>query len=75
MYLSNSERERLGLIAYGSDVPDDVVAEAEARLAASEGCPLPAATPQAPKRARSRKGKFLADDPATAEVNEAYVDG
>lgn len=33
MYLSNTDRERLGIREYGSDVPDDVVAAAEAALA------------------------------------------
>ena len=28
-----------------------------------------------PKRARGKKGKFLADDKSTPDVNEAYSDG
>ena len=28
-----------------------------------------------PKRARGKKGKFLADDPTTKDYNEAYVGG
>ena len=28
-----------------------------------------------PKRARGKKGKFLADDKSTPDVNEAYVGG
>ncbi len=28
-----------------------------------------------PKRARGKKGKFLADDPRTKEFNEAWVSG
>ena len=28
-----------------------------------------------PKRARGKKGKFLADDKSTKEFNEAWVDG
>ena len=28
-----------------------------------------------PKRARGKKGKFLADNPMTKEVNEAWVGG
>ena len=28
-----------------------------------------------PKRARGKKGKFLADDPETKDFNEAYVGG
>ena len=28
-----------------------------------------------PKRARGKKGKFLADDPTTAFTNEAWVGG
>ena len=30
-------------------------------------------TKQKPKRARGKKGKFLADDPTTKGVNEAWV--
>ena len=33
------------------------------------------ATKQKPKRARGKKGKFLADDPTTKGVNEAWVGG
>ena len=32
-------------------------------------------TKQKPKRARGKKGKFLADDPTTKGVNEAWVGG
>ena len=28
-----------------------------------------------PKRARGKKGKYLADDPTTKDVNEAWVGG
>lgn len=74
MYLSNEQRIRLGLQQYGSDVPDAVVAAAEAALAGA--CPV-AATDPAPtkKRARTAKGQFQGDDPATAKVNEAFVEG
>tara|TARA_R100000808_G_C2103317_1_gene119711 strand:+ start:494 stop:637 length:144 start_codon:yes stop_codon:yes gene_type:complete len=27
------------------------------------------------KRAKDKKGKFIADDPSTPDVNEAYVGG
>ncbi len=75
MYLSNSERIRLGLQAWGSDVPDDVVAEAEQALLGAV-CPAPEACPATPpKRARTTKGQFQADDPATPEVDEAFVEG
>lgn len=75
MYLSNSERIRLGLQAWGSDVPDDVVAEAEQALLGAV-CPAPEACPATPpKRARTAKGQFQADDPATPEVDEAFVEG
>lgn len=30
---------------------------------------------QKPKRARNSKGHFIADDPSTPKVNEAWVDG
>jgi hypothetical protein len=74
MYLSNEDRIRLGLQQYGSDVPDDVVAAAEAALAgaADTAATQPAATA---RRARTRKGQFQADDPVTTEVNEAYDEG
>jgi len=75
VYLPNTERERLGLFGFGSDVPDDVVAAAEAALASPCGgaCPAPAA--KTAKRARNKKGEFEGDDPNTTEVNEAYVAG
>jgi|GEM_PF-7104102 len=74
MYLSNEQRIRLGLQQYGSDVPDAVVAAAEAALA---GAGPVAATEQAPakKRARTTKGQFQSDDPSTADLNEAFVEG
>jgi hypothetical protein len=56
-------------------VPDDVVAEAEQALLGAV-CPAPTDTPATPaKRARTTKGQFQADDPATEEVNEAFVEG
>ena len=76
MYLPNDERIRLGLQHCGSDVPDEVVAAAEAALAASCGlvCPAPAkATTKT--RARTKKGEYQGDDPTTPDVNEAYVEG
>ena len=30
---------------------------------------------QKPKRARGKKGKYLADDPTTKDINEAWVGG
>ena len=33
------------------------------------------ATTKKPKRARGKKGRYLADDPATKGVNEAWVGG
>ena len=30
---------------------------------------------QKPKRARGKKGRYLADDPTTKDFNEAYVGG
>ena len=74
MYLTNDERIRLGIQGYGSDVPEEVVAAAEAALAATAGnCPLPTAkTTTAKTRARTKKGEFQADDPATPAVDEAW---
>lgn len=73
MYLSNDERIRLGLQQYGSDVPEEVVAAAEAALAGA--CCVAPAKPATKTRARTTKGQFEGDDPATTEVNEAFVDG
>jgi len=78
-YVPNHERIDLGLVAYGSDVPQDVldaaIAAREARDAkpAPEPAPEPAPTPR--KRARTPKGQLKADDPTTPEVNEAWEDG
>jgi len=32
-------------------------------------------TKQKPKRARGKKGRYLADDPTTKDVNEAWIGG
>lgn len=76
MYLPNDERIRLGLQHYGSDVPDDVVAAAEAALASPCGgaCPAKAPAPTK-KRARTKAGEFVGDDAATPDVNEAFAEG
>jgi hypothetical protein len=72
VYVTNDERIRLGLQSYGSDVPEEVVRAAEAALGG--GCPLPTPKATAKKRARTAKGEFQGDDPATADVDEAWVD-
>lgn len=72
MYLSNDDRIRLGLQQYGSDVPDEVVAAAEAALVGA-CCVAPENTAATKKRARTVKGQFQGDDPATPDANEAYV--
>jgi hypothetical protein len=76
-YVPNHERIDLGLVAYGSDVPQDVldaaIAAREARDAEPEPAPEPAPAPR--KRARTPKGQLKADDPTTPEVNEAWEDG
>lgn len=69
-YLTNAERLQLGLIGC-SDPTDEEVAAAKAdqepvKHPSSEAAAKPA------KRARTKKGKFMADDPATPEVNEAF---
>ncbi len=74
MYLTNAERIRLGLTQYGSDVPEDVVAAAEAALVGT-CCPAPTAKAATRKRARTVKGQYQGDDQATPDVNEAFVDG
>ena len=76
VYLTNDERIRLGIQSYGSDVPEAVVAAAEAALAAVAG-DRPAATAKGATtktRARSKKGEYQPDDPATPDVNEAWVE-
>ena len=39
------------------------------------GTPVKEATKSKPKRARGKKGKFLADNKMTKDVNEAWVGG
>lgn len=68
MYVSNSDRIRLGLQQYGSDVPEEVVAAAEAAL-------VEQLKPEPKPRARAKKGKYQGDDLATSEVNEAFIAG
>ena len=76
MYLSNGDRIRLALQSYGSDVPDEVVADAEAALATATGSDqaTKAKAPSAKVRARTKKGEFQPDDPLTTEVDEAWAD-
>jgi hypothetical protein len=76
VYLTNTDRERLGLLGHPSDVPDDVVAAAESALEAATGAVCPAPADEAPKkRSRTSQGQFVADDPTTPAVNEAYEAG
>lgn len=73
MYLSNTDRLRLGLTTYGSFVPDDVVAAAEKRLEqATAGGEAVLRQVSGRRRARAEVGRFKADDPTTPEVNEAF---
>lgn len=71
MYVSSPDRLRLGLTAYGSDIPDDVVAAAEAAFAGTVD-PAPEEPPATPRRARTKKGQYQADDPLTPDTNEAF---
>lgn len=71
VYVSSADRVRLGLFAYGSDIPEDVVAAAEAALAGVMD-PAPEESPATLRRARTKKGQFQADDPLTPDANEAY---
>lgn len=64
-YVPNYERIDLGLVAYGSDVPQDVL---DAAIAARELRGKPPAKKRAPKKA----GQFKADDPATPDKDEAW---
>ncbi|MEB3353330.1 MAG: hypothetical protein VKM34_03730 [Cyanobacteriota bacterium] len=77
MYVSNADRIRLGLQHFGSDIPDDVVAAAEAALARADGAQAepPAAAPVKRKRARTPSGQLAGDDPSTPDVNEAWDEG
>lgn len=73
-YVPNHERIDLGLIGYGSDVPQDVLDEAIARR---EQRDAPAVTPEeartiSRKRARNAKGQVVADDPTTPDKDEAW---
>lgn len=76
-YVSNEERNRLNLHAWGSDVPQDVLdaalAAAFVNVVAIEH--WPAEPEPTPKRARGRRGQFQADDPTTPDVNEAFAGG
>jgi hypothetical protein len=73
VYLSNTDRLRLGLTTYGSFVPDDVVAAAEKRLEQATACgEAVLAQVSGRRRARAGAGRFRADDPTTPEVNEAF---
>lgn len=72
MYLSNEDRIRLGLQHYGSDVPDDVVAAAEAALAGAADLAATTEAPAPKKRARTKKGEPQADDLMTSDQNEAW---
>jgi hypothetical protein len=73
VYLTNDERIRLGIQGYGSDVPEEMVAAAEAALAATAGnCPPSEAETTTTKiRARTKKGEFQPDNPATP-ADEAW---
>lgn len=74
-YLANHERIDLGLVGWGSDVPQDVL---DAAIAAHEQLEADQATLKevqpARKRARNAKGHLVADDPTTPE-NEAWEEG
>lgn len=67
-YVPNHERIDLGLVAYGSDVPQDVLDAAIAAREARDAEPAPAPR----KRARTPKGQLKADDPATPDKDEAW---
>jgi len=68
-YVPNHERIDLGLVSYGSDVPQDVLDAAIAAREARDAEPAPK------KRARKPNGQLKADDPTTPDVNEAWEDG
>jgi hypothetical protein len=74
VYVSNSDRIRLGIQGYGSDVPEEVVNAAVEALNAPQG-DNSASAARAKTRARTKKGEFQGDDLATPEVNEAFIAG
>lgn len=78
-YVPNHERIDLGLVGYGSDVPQDVLDAAIVRREQLEQLQADRATLEevkpTRKRARNAKGHLVADDPTTPDVNEAWEDG
>ena len=81
-YVPNHERIDLGLVGYGSDVPQDVLDAAIAareqreQLQADRATLKEAKPPKGTrKRVRNAKGHLVADDPATPDVNEAWEEG
>lgn len=75
-YVPNHERIDLGLVGYGSDVPQDVLDAAIARREKllSDRATLEEVMPTPRKRARNSKGHLAADDPTTPDKNEAWED-
>ena len=72
-YVSNTDRIALGLVGYGSDVPQDVLDAAIARQQIeADDKTLEEVKPTPRKRARNAKGHLMADDPTTPDVNEAW---
>lgn len=78
-YVPNHERIDLGLVGYGSDVPQDVL---DAAITRREQRDAPAAIPEVEKppkgtrkRARNAKGHLVADDPTTPDKDEAWEEG
>lgn len=75
-YVPNHERIELGLQAYGSDVPQDVLDAAIARhqQMQADHKTLEDVSPRLRRRARNGKGQLQADDPTTPDKNEAWED-
>ena len=57
---------------YKVEPPNEVVIT---RILAPESNPDVVVTPVKPQRAKDAKGKFVADDPSTPDVNEAWKGG
>ncbi len=76
-YVPNHERIDLGLVGYGSDVPQDVLDAAIARREQlqADRTTLEDVKPATRKRARNAKGHLVADDPTTPDKDEAWEEG
>jgi len=73
-YVPNHERIDLGLVGYGSDVPQDVLDAAIARREQRDADHKTLKEVGPRKRARKPNGQLQADDPTTPVKDEAWED-